>query len=612
MGAAIVVPPPPTAGRTILSLLWTITIAAFLVLVAIGFAGLFTAPGQVFPGIQGVRQGSTVNGDVDVSAAGWSFTSLSPSSSGAWNPAGFLEMSSDTRAGGGTIGYWWQSFDVSGSEPFGGRVQMRMKANLGDNATSGTLWVYVSRSAQLPPASEAVGTMTVNASLLDWTATERFLVEAQFTGSGSYFLLVAFTFEAAVPGTPTSVGLDDVRLTWTTNAGVVFYLSLPFPERIFLSQDVTLFLGYYVFLIAVIVAAAVYHGVRERRLTAAAFGAPLAAIGARLRSRSAWIAVAQVWVAVTFFQVTLIYILDALGALPPSPFEIDWTLFYELANASVYEEFAFRVLPLGAPLAIGSLIARILELNRGSGAWRGTGSARRHLLGSLRFLAGGNVSRSSTKETLLAAAVFLGFSSALFGLAHLPGWGLWKVFPSFVAGLGFGYLFLRHGVTAAILAHFANDYAFALVWMDVGGVGFMVFVSLLFLGLAIAGSGFFVWYVLYAIRHLRDLWHRFTPSRRGPAGLPAGRPAPMAGHVLGGASTAGPASNPGTMGGSAPPPFLPPVPREVAEGSAGYIPRYRAPPYGYPPVRFQCPSCGWIEAHYDAGRFTCARCGKTS
>ncbi len=47
------------------------------------------------------------------------------------------------------------------------------------------------------------------------------------------------------------------------------------------------------------------------------------------------------------------------------------------------------------------------------------------------------------------------------------------------------------------------------------------------------------------------------------------------------------------------------IPRE-------YTPSYVPPPYGYPPVRFQCPYCAWVEAKYDAGRFTCTRCGRTA
>src|SRR5205809_5292880 len=94
-----------------------------------------------------------------------------------------------------------------------------------------------------------------------------------------------------------------------------------------------------------------------------------------------------------------------------------------------------------------------------------------------------------------------------------------------VAGLGFGYLFLRHGVGAAILAHFVNDYALSLAYEGIGGVGLEALISLVFIGLAIAGAGFLVWYVIDAWRHLMGLVARFRPPTRVPTVPP---PTPFA------------------------------------------------------------------------------------
>jgi len=55
-------------------------------------------------------------------------------------------------------------------------------------------------------------------------------------------------------------------------------------------------------------------------------------------------------------------------------------------------------------------------------------------------------------------AFFIVGSALMFGLAHVAGWDLWKALPTFVAGLGFGYLFLKVGIHASILLHFAFDY----------------------------------------------------------------------------------------------------------------------------------------------------------
>src|SRR5947208_5815796 len=175
-------------------------------------------------------------------------------------------------------------------------------------------------------------------------------------------------------------------------------------------------------------------------------------------------------------------------------------------------------------MAVGSVVLRIMDVNRGA-TGNGPGSAGRYIGGAWRYLIGGVLRRDSPKEALVAGWAFLFASSAIFGLAHAPGWGYWKVVPSMVAGLGFGYLFLRHGVGAAILAHFVNDYALSLAYEGIGGVGLEALISLVFIGLAIAGAGFLVWYVIDAWRHLMGLVARFRPPTRVPTVPP---PTPFA------------------------------------------------------------------------------------
>ena len=343
--------------------------------------------------------------------------------------------------------------------------------------------------------------------------------------------------------------------------------------------------------------------------------APIEAIGTRLRSRSAWIAVGQVWMAVTFFQVAVIFVISLIGIEPTSPINITpenaWVFLFDLANAGVYEELVFRLLLIGLPMAIGSAIVRIIEVNRGAGG-NGTGSAGRYIAGAWRYLFGGVLRRESSKEAHVAAWAFLFASSAIFGLAHAPGWGYWKVIPSMVAGLGFGYLFLRHGVGAGILAHFVNDYALSLSYEGIGGVGLEVVLTLLFLGLAIAGAGFLAWYAIDAWRHLSTLLARFRPPTRAPVQPPPTRFAAPSPSSYGVPPTPSP-SPPAGAWSPVPPAASPGVAlREPGRIPRDYTPSYVPPPYGYPPVRFQCPFCGWVEARYDAGRFTCTRCGRTA
>src|SRR2546428_432922 len=315
--------------------------------------------------------------------------------------------------------------------------------------TSGQLVVAVDSANSPPDPRIAIGLVDFTGTT-SWTAMPRFLADDRLTDPGVYYLKIAFFADSAT--NPVSVGFDNVRLAWTTDAAVVVYLPSPAPFVLFFTQDKTLFISYFAFLAAVIFLAAGYHLIRERREAWNAFRAPLEAIGTRLKSRSAWIALGQVWMAVTFFQVVFYYLVIAAGINPSSPVnptpQSAWFWLYELLNAGVYEEFAFRILLIGLPMAIGSVVLRIIEVNRG-GTGSGPGAAGRHIGGAWRDLIGGAVRRDSPEETLVAAWAFLLARPAIFGLAHAPGWGLWQVIPAMVAGLRLGFLVLRPRVAAA-------------------------------------------------------------------------------------------------------------------------------------------------------------------
>src|SRR2546422_1291243 len=129
----------------------------------------------------------------------------------------------------------------------------------------------------------------------------RFLADGRLADPGLYYLKIAFFADSATG--PVSVGLDNVRLAWTTDAAVVVYVPAPAPIVILFTQDQTLFIAYFAFIAAVILLVAGYHLVRERRGGWTAFPAPLGAVGARLKSRSAWVPPGPAWVAGTVFPL---------------------------------------------------------------------------------------------------------------------------------------------------------------------------------------------------------------------------------------------------------------------------------------------------------------------
>ncbi|HYS71474.1 MAG TPA: CPBP family intramembrane glutamic endopeptidase [Thermoplasmata archaeon] len=603
-------PPSPSGGRSVLSILWTLAMVGFLILALTDFAALLWSPTMVVPGIQGIQSGENVNSGLDFDG-NWTFDQWGTGSSRAYQsaggtPGGYIEM---TLPAAGSRGFWWQAFRVDGSVPFAAIV--RLDVQITGPLMSGRLLVSVDSSLSNPDPLTAIGSENFTAATA-WTSTPRFDADGRLPAAGIYYLKVAFI--ALGSSGPVNVGFDNIHLGWTTDAGVFVYVPLPTPIVVYRSQDKAVFLAYYGLVVLAILVAGGYYAYADRKLTWDAIRAPLQSIGARLRSRSAWLAIAQVWMAVTFFQIAFILFLELAGISPTSPIKITtanaWVFLFELANAGVYEELAFRVLLIGLPMALGSVVLRLLEINRG-GAGHGPGSAGRHVAGSLRYLLGGTLRADSPRETLVAAWAFLIASSAIFGLAHAPGWGWWKVIPAMAAGLGFGYLFLRHGIGAAMLAHFVNDYVDSLYFEGVGGEATLLLTELLVLGLAVAGAGFFAWYALHATKRFQELVRKFGPPVQAPPAAPV-------------------------------PPYLPPVPppsefpppstpslawppaatstvaapvatvRDPARIPREYTPTYVPPPYGYPPVRFQCPNCAWVEARYDAGRFTCTRCGRTA
>ncbi len=112
-----------------------------------------------------------------------------------------------------------------------------------------------------------------------------------------------------------------------------------------------------------------------------------------------------------------------------------WLVMFFLANASVWEEVQGRILMLGVPLL---LVHRIMGKHQ---------PVRRYLLGGDLEL-----------DPPGAALMFL--SAIFFAYLHvIHGWDWWKFPTSLLAGLMFGYLFLRYGVASSILFHFAFDYA---------------------------------------------------------------------------------------------------------------------------------------------------------
>ncbi len=150
------------------------------------------------------------------------------------------------------------------------------------------------------------------------------------------------------------------------------------------------------------------------------------------------IATSRTYIGALFFSLSVVVLFNLMEQPTPVPDLLSekvpiWIRMVTLANASVWEEIITRVLMIGAPLSVLALMKQ------------GKGPALKALIGGH-----GGVS--------VPAAVLIFISAALFGLAHI-GWGIWKIAPTFIMGLLFGYLYVKIGLHASIALHFLFDYS---------------------------------------------------------------------------------------------------------------------------------------------------------
>ncbi|MFQ5552107.1 MAG: type II CAAX prenyl endopeptidase Rce1 family protein [Thermoplasmata archaeon] len=278
----------------------------------------------------------------------------------------------------------------------------------------------------------------------------------------------------------------------------------------------------------------------------------------KLASRSPIVAVGQVFMAILFFDtVYLLIILPLLGVVPEVPqIDPEWYFLYIVVNATVWEELAFRVLLIGLPMVLASMVTRLSDVVSGQ---RVQGEGRgRYLAGPFKYLLGGHVREGSPRSAIIVGAALVFVSAIIFGYLHVPGSGAWRFVLAFVSGLAMGYLFLRYGIVASILFHFSINSLGVLGGVAVASLGSALFVGLLYWALVAFGAGFFAYYTK---RVGGFLLRPFPRPRRRPAPAPRSNPRP---------------TNPG--------------------GELLLFP-------------VTCPECGGHEAEYQDGALVCSQCG---
>ena len=251
---------------------------------------------------------------------------------------------------------------------------------------------------------------------------------------------------------------------------VSFPILIPFPTTAFTLSGIAAQV-YFVMVVVVIFACAAYA--IKKFIDAARSADNIIESPDVRRTAITWVGMAIGVSLVVNFVVVMIAVISGQEIIVPD-FGDKIQQMFLLADAAFWEEIVTRVLYIGVPITIISLImTRKKE--------------------SLKCLFGGFGMSTS-------ALVFIILSGAIFGIAHFSGWDdqYWKVLATGIMGMLMGYIFVRFGLYATILLHFINNYLSSFDWIGIGGVQIIVTFALLILGLAA------LLYILYKLFTSKD------------------------------------------------------------------------------------------------------------
>jgi hypothetical protein len=254
--------------------------------------------------------------------------------------------------------------------------------------------------------------------------------------------------------------------------------------------------------------------------------------------------------AINFIYALILMLLNVEITTPDFASEELWQLLYGLANASVWEELITRVLYIGIPLLLIDL-----AYHKRKKLWR--------------YFLGGKFEFGGIELALIWA------SAGIFALGHIVYWDTWKIIPTWIAGLAFGYLFLRLGLYACIMLHFTVDYLSVPMDIAPGSMAVTLILGLLILFWDLLGSAYIV---VYGKRILDFLMGKNMAQKSAKPLGPAPTPTPMA-----------------------PPP--PPPQQRMAPMAAPPVTR------SYKDGFYSCTNCGNTEARFVEGKLECLRCG---
>jgi len=350
--------------------------------------------------------------------------------------------------------------------------------------------------------------------------------------------------------------------------GSLLFIIVPYSEPLFplLELNGAPFAAYHLFLVMAIVASflwMIYRSVGPFKQELA-FKKPT-------KGHSPLYIIGTIFFAILAFDAIYAIVLYFLGieiTTPDFGSRQIWQLLNGLASASVWEELVVRVLYLGIPLL---LIALVIGKKR---PW-------------WRYVFGGGFPIGGKELVLIWA------SAGIFALGHVVYWDLWKIVPTWVAGIAFGYLFLKLGLYACVMLHFTVNYL--TMPLDITqSLAIGVILGLVIIAWEFIGGVYLISYINKLIRFLTgaDLQPRPRPAPMPAYPMPTGLGSQYQGSVGPGPGSTQP-NDEQTRNQI----------QTVPATGDGIAPSARSPGF------FVCPRCGNTEARYKDGKLECTRCG---
>jgi hypothetical protein len=330
-----------------------------------------------------------------------------------------------------------------------------------------------------------------------------------------------------------------------SDMGATLFILAPIPIGFLVLVGYPL-LAYYSFLLAALYASGAFLIFAERRRLVSGFARTVSRLRApdRHDASSGLVQLPQIFLAIFFFDYIYAIIVILSGTSPRIPpfGELPlWYQFFTFANASVWEEIAARTILCGIPLMLAYMLAHGARPQYPEAPPEPAGQPGPSpypapaLSGDGRTFSPAPPSRpplpltlsqylrSRTSRGLWGYFIGGGFrmgplevffivgSSIMFGIAHVPGWDIWKLLPTFIAGLGFAYLFLKIGIHAAIILHFTFDYLDLTAGLVPGFDALFLFLVLLWFAV---GAFFFAHYIVQALKWVTGMAKKSLLARK--------------------------------------------------------------------------------------------------